>query len=85
MLLPSGSHGVEALTVEVNEMFGVVFGSRHGAALEAGARGSSAAEASGSGDEFHHFERDFLIAAQRWRSRDGSQGDIAHGNSPGLN
>jgi hypothetical protein len=85
MLLATGSYSVEALSVEVDEMFGIVFGTRHGAALEAGARGSGTAKAGCSGDELHHFECDFLIAAQRWHSRDGSNGNIAHGNSPGLN
>jgi hypothetical protein len=84
VFLAFGSYGVEALSVEVDKMLGVVFGSRDSVSLEAGAGDSGTAETGCSGDEFHQVKCDFLIAAQRWGRRKGSSGAIAHGNSPGL-
>jgi hypothetical protein len=84
MFLAFGPYGVEALTVEVDKMLGVVFSSRDSVSLEAGAGDSGAAETGCGGDEFHQFKGDFLIAAQRSRRGKGSSGAIAHGNSPGL-
>ena len=80
-----GSYGFEALAIEIDEMFGIVFCARDGATLEARAGGSGAAKAGGGGDELHHLECDFFIAAQGGSSRDGIGRNIAHGNSPGMN
>src|SRR5208282_2934556 len=84
ILLALGANGVEALSVEVDEMFSVILSTRDGITLEAGAGGSSAAEARGGGDKFHHLKCDLLIAAQRGSRGDGSDRGIAQGDSPGL-
>ena len=72
-----GADCIQALSVEVEEMLGVVFGARDGAALKACAGGSDTPEARGRGDELHHLQGDLLIATQRERGY-GSGGCIAH-------
>ena len=77
-------HCFQALAVEVDEMFCIIFSSRNGSTLEACAGSSGAAKAGGGSDEFHHFEGDLFIAAQGRSSRGWSYRSIAHGNSPRL-
>jgi hypothetical protein len=79
-----GSHGVEALSVKVEKVFGVVFGAGVVASLKAGA-GRGAAEAGCGCDKLHHLQCDLFVATEGWSRRNGRNSDIAHGDSPGWN